>query len=137
MYGSYTSGRNDNFSLYCAGSSYYAYWRYADKLYQQQKFENDTLYEIEANWNTIKVNENTYTTTFTETEFITYNTFYIGHINSSASPKIRGRIYSFEVVGKYKFIPCYKKEDNTVGMYEMYTKTFYPATGTLTLGNKV
>lgn len=137
MYGSYASGRNDNFSLYCAGSTYHAYWRYAGSLFQQQKFDNDTLYEIEASWDKIKVNETTYTTTFTESEFTTYNPIYIGHINSSNSPKIRGRIYSFEVVGKAKFIPCIRNSDSQTGMFNILNNTFYPSTGTLTAGDNV
>lgn len=135
IFGAYRSGENNNFSLYSSGANTSAYWRYAEKLYNGVKFTNDTEFSIEFSGSNLIVNEESYETGFVLSDFTSVNPIYIGHINASASAKLRGRIYSFEIVGKYKFIPCYKKEDNTVGMYELYTKTFYPATGTLTAGN--
>lgn len=137
VFGSYKSGENENFSLYSAGASSYGYWRYAGSLYQNVKFINDTKFDITFSGDKIIVNDDTYNTEFTIDSFTTLNNIYIGHINASASAKLRGKIYNFEVVGKAKFIPCYRKSDEQAGMYEMYSKTFYPATGTLTLGNKV
>lgn len=140
IFGSYKSGEDNNFSLYSTGASAYSYWRYAGQLYTGAsagdgiKFVNDTVFKVEYSSESLIVNGTSRDTGFTAKTFTT-NAFYIGHINASASPKLRGRIYSFEVVGKYKFIPCYKKDDNTVGMYEINTKTFYPAEGTLTAGN--
>lgn len=127
IFGSYKSGETNNFSLYSAGATYYAYWRYAGSLYQNHKFSLDTLFKIEFNWHTIKVNEDTYTTTFTEGSFTTGTPIYVGHINASASPKIKGKIYSFEVVGKHKLVPVIKIETGDVGMYDKMTGVFYPA----------
>ena len=127
IFGSYKSGETNNFSLYSSGVNYYAYWRYAESLYQNHKFSLDTLFKIEYNWHTIKVNEDTYTTTFSEGSFTTDRPIYVGHINVSASPKIKGKIYSFEVVGKHKLVPVIKIETNEVGMYDKMTGAFYPA----------
>ena len=84
--------------------------------------------------NTVKVNDDVYTPTFTESTFTTSNPIYVGHINSSNSPKIKGKLYSFEVVGKAKLIPAKKISTNEVGMYDTISKKFYPATGTMTIG---
>lgn len=127
LFGSYKSGETNNFSLYSAGATYHAYWRYAGSLYQNHKFQLDTLYNIEFDWHTIKVNDDTYTTTFTESEFTTGTPIYVGHINASGSPKIKGRIYSFEVVGKHKLVPVVKIETGDVGLYDKKTGVFYPA----------
>lgn len=35
------------------------------------------------------------------------------------------------------FIPCYRKTDNVIGVYDLVTSIFYGATGTLTVGNDV
>lgn len=127
IFGAYKSGEDVNFSLYSAGATYYAYWRYAGTLYQNHKFQLDTMNNIEMNARIIKVNDDTYNTTFTESTFTTSRPIYIGHINASASPKIKGKIYSFEVVGKHKLVPALKTATEEVGLYDKMTDTFYPA----------
>lgn len=37
----------------------------------------------------------------------------------------------------YQFVPCYRKSDTVVGLYEIITETFFTATGTWTRGTDV
>lgn len=58
--------------------------------------------------------------------------------NSSIVP-VSAKVYSFEIIGKFKGIPCYRKADNVIGMYDTVSQTFLinAGTGTFTKGSDV
>lgn len=70
--------------------------------------------------------------------------FYLFALNvGSANAKARGRIFAFTItnngVKELEFIPCYRKSDDVIGMYDTVTQTFYTnsGTGTFTKGQDV
>ena len=72
-------------------------------------------------------------------------TFYMGAVNrnGSASSKSKLTIYNWKFyqddVLIRDFMPCYRKSDNVIGMYDLVTGTFYTnnGTGTFLKGNDV
>lgn len=135
LFGSYKANESDNFSVYIQ-STYDSYFRYGDINYRQLKASPNTIYEIEMCADYLKINEETYYP-FTTQTFTTRYPIYIGHINSSSSSKLKGIIYSFEIVGKAKLLSCTRNSDGQIGMYDVMNNTFYPASGTLTAGADV
>lgn len=49
------------------------------------------------------------------------------------------RLYGFNISGKIDLVPCYRKSDNEIGMYDIVNGVFYTnqGTGTFTKGNDV
>ena len=137
LYGFYRSNRSDNYSVYIQEKSYASYFRYGDDLYTGKFFELGTIYDLEMCSNYIKINDTTYSSPFTAQTFTTRDPICIGWLDTSSSAKLRGRIYSFEIVGKAKLLPCKRNTDNQIGMYDVMNNNFYPAEGTLTAGADV
>lgn len=52
---------------------------------------------------------------------------------------VSAKVYSFEIVGKFKGVPCYRKADNVIGMYDTVNNVFHvnAGTGTFTKGSDV
>ena len=65
--------------------------------------------------------------------------------SAGATRKGQFKYYSFKMLNKNtnqyirNFIPCYRKSDNVIGMYDLITKTFYEnaGTGTFLKGNDI
>ena len=53
------------------------------------------------------------------------------------NPRIDGKMMNFTTIRD--FVPCYRKSDSVIGLYELYTGTFYTndGTGTFTKGSDV
>lgn len=68
-----------------------------------------------------------------------YPNFLVGHPASNAA--MRGRFYYVKVSQRGRtiidMVPCYRKSDNKIGMYNFVAKEFYPATGEWTKGADV
>ena len=47
------------------------------------------------------------------------------------------KLYSFKKVNGKELIPCYRRSDTTIGMYDITNNTFIAATGTTDKGNDV
>ena len=66
-------------------------------------------------------------------------TFYMGATNRDGNPALKPKltIYSWKFyqddVLVRDFIPCYRKSDGEIGMYDLVTKTFYTNAGTGTI----
>lgn len=60
---------------------------------------------------------------------------------SGFSYNFRGRVYKCKIVRDntpvYNWIPCYRKADNKIGMYDIANDVFYEGTGNLTKGADV
>lgn len=56
--------------------------------------------------------------------------------NQSSMLATSAKVYSFEIVGKFNAIPCYRKSDGVIGFYDTITNTFFTnaGTGTFTKG---
>lgn len=59
----------------------------------------------------------------------------------AANSNMRGRTYYLKVTQQGKVIadlkPCYRKADSVIGMYDLVTRQFFPASGTWTKGADV
>lgn len=55
---------------------------------------------------------------------------YIFKRNQASMTPINGKIYSFEIEGKFNGIPCYRKADGEIGFYDTITGTFFTNAGT-------
>ena len=75
--------------------------------------------------------------------FTTNNTITIFKINGSTYEKVQAKVYEFKIYENNtlikNMIPCYKKADSTIGMYDLVNGVFYEndGTGTFAKGNNV
>ena len=86
----------------------------------------NTIYNTTLSNGTYIENGTTYTFT-PSPSFILPNSCYVmsrNQPNSGATP-VSAKVYSFEIVGKFNGIPCYRKSDGVIGMYDLISKTFY------------
>lgn len=105
---------------------------------------NSTNYELNKIYDTTLSNgtyiENSTTYTFTpHTGFTNLPSCCImlrNQTGGSAVP-VSAKVYSFEIVGKFNGIPCYRKSDGVIGMYDTVSETFFTnaGTGTFSKGN--
>ncbi len=86
--------------------------------------------------------DTTFSSTYTFTQMVP---MYLGKTNNRGSSGNGGyaniclfKIYEDDVL-VLDFIPCYRKSDNEIGMYDLVTQTFYTnaGTGTFMKGNDV
>lgn len=69
--------------------------------------------------------------TFNNENFTTDYTCYLFHANHSwTSAKFNGKIFSFVVTDKVNLIPCYRKADGEIGMYDIVNNEFHTNIGT-------
>lgn len=100
--------------------------------------DTNTIYTIELSNGTYIENGTTYTFTPSNTFTFTKNCYVFLRNQDSMTP-VNGKFYSFEIVGKFKGIPCYRKANNEIGMYDLVSETFFTnaGTGTFIKGNDV
>ena len=104
---------------------------------------NTLTYEYKPNTYTITLNGTTLTGTYTVSGSSSTPTMYMfldkAKRTSTFSRPIRIYycIISQEDEEKFHFIPCYRKIDNVIGMYDLIGKTFYfnQGTGSFTKGS--
>ena len=64
------------------------------------------------------------------TDFTMANSCYVMSRNQAGNTlPVSAKVYSFEIVGKFNGIPCYRKSDNVIGMYDTVSKTFFTNAG--------
>lgn len=98
----------------------------------------NTIYDTSLTNGKYIENETAYT--FAPHNGFTFTTScYVFSRNQSSMTPISAKVYSFEIVGKFKGIPCYRKSDNVIGMYDTVSKTFFEnaGSGSFTKGNDV
>lgn len=62
-------------------------------------------------------------------EFTTQYTCYIGLTNNFSTYSSTSEIYYAEIVNRFIGIPCYRINDNKIGMYDLISQTFKASTG--------
>ena len=97
-----SSSASDNFCLY-AGAGAKWYMRY-DGGNNRNYIPDTDWQELEATPTGAYVN-GTKVETWTQASFTSSSPMYIGYLYQSTSPKIRGKLAYFEVVGKHKYLP--------------------------------
>lgn len=84
----------------------------------------NTVYDTTLSNGTYIENGTTYTFT-AATSFLFTNTCYIMSRNQVGYAPIVAKLQSFEIVGKFNGIPCYRKADNKPGLYDTVNDVFY------------
>ena len=108
-------------------------------------FTNNTMYEIELNGVVPRavINGTTYTSGITKDNGFSTSNMYLFSRNESGSANAGMpqqlyycKIYNNDVLVR-NFVPCYRKSDNEIGLYDTITQTFFTnaGTGTFTKGN--
>lgn len=140
--------RNNNAQQFFIGvetsSNYNWFFRYGTK-YHINTFGNKVGYNnVVINKNVYSINNDEYI--FTTQTFQSNNNMYIFACNNNGQINDRGfngKIYCFKIWDNEKlirdFIPCYRKSDNVIGMYDLVNNVFYTneGTGTFTKGDNV
>lgn len=98
----------------------------------------DHIYETTLTSGTYIEDRTTYTFTGGNCDG-TLNCFVFARNSPSYTTPIPSKIYSFEIEGKFKGIPCYRKADGVIGLYDTVSETFFTnaGTGVFTKGNDV
>ena len=145
------------------GGSAYTNHNFIFNSWNNNKIEYE--YGLNSGWYTPSSNDNLINEKFTirygdgeisiNNKIITYlptesfnddSNIYIFTRNGNAgnyNTYVQGRIYSFKIYESGKlvrnYIPCYKKSDNTIGLYETMEGKFYTnkGTGTFNKGNNI
>jgi len=99
---------------------------------------NNIKYHVDVNPNTgVSVNGNTYNMKFTTASYFNTQTDYIFALNENGTPieYMSGRLYRFKIWYNKDFlmrdfIPCYRKSDGAIGLYDRVYQHFYENDGT-------
>lgn len=129
-FGAYQSTNNARYHLYDNGTFGFGI---SDNFYGV-KHEEREIYTIKCNfYNNYKYIDNgVETNTLPNTAFDTSLSFWLFRRNPSLI--FTGRIYYFKITYENELvrnmIPCYRKSDNVIGMYDLVTNTFFTNAGT-------
>ena len=89
----------------------------------------NTVYDTTLSNGTYIENGTTYT--FTPHSGFTFTTnCWFFRRNQTVMLATSAKFYSFEIVGKFKGVPCYRKSDNVIGFYDLVSNTFFTNAGT-------
>lgn len=139
VFGCYTtSDADNNYSLYVSTANNAKYLRYDGSTYKS-KFASGDLgqrYDITITPTGSHGMPEGQDDEWEEAEFTASTDMCIGTTATNASSaKLKGSLIgAFVVEGKFKGIPCKRDSDNTLGYYDMISKTFFePAVGTPTV----
>ncbi len=114
---------------------------------QYEVGNNDVSYELNKSASTLKctLNGNTTSATYSGTAISSFPIYIFGK-NGGGSSQERGNGYRLNYFKMYdnnllvrNFIPCYRKSDNVIGLYDLVGKQFYTnaGTGTFVKGSDV
>lgn len=132
LYGGQINGNDTSLRFFAAsGSIYIAHG--GERVQQGNNLVINTKYSLIHKKSSCIINDVSYSSSsganFADT------TLTIGRCNGfDVSYLLNGRIYSFQILENNvllrNFIPCYRKSDNVIGMYDLVSKTFYINAGT-------
>ena len=133
VFGCFTSSTGtDNYSFYTgASNSSKLYARMDGKLdqsgYSVMNEDIDVYMDKTGLWiNEIQKASFTNIGTFTASA-----PFYIGWLANSSSPKIVGKIYNIEIIGKFLGVPAVRDSDEVCGLYDFISKTFWKSASSI------
>lgn len=96
---------------------------------------------VDHNKNVINVGEFYTQTIAPYANFTCSKPLYIFALNgyTKAETQFKGRLYYFKIYEndalQRSFVPCYRKEDGAIGLYDRVTQAFFEATGDFEYGN--
>ena len=134
---------NDTFGVWDGNSTVKTiyYGRGASNKYTQLNFQLNKVYELELNptniilsYNTTNITRDTFTSSVPLYIFEWNNVNSVGGVTSGSNSRIYYLILSESNEIKRSFIPCYRKSDDTRGLYDIVEGKFYTNQGTGTFG---
>ena len=113
------------------------YWKYfatgAASSATNVELVNDAWYIADSIGDTLTVKDNTITSAYGSALDGTDTSLYVG-IRANLATPFHGKIGRIQITnnGKLKLnlIPCYRKQDDVIGMYDSVSDTFYTNSGT-------
>ena len=141
------SGNNRIYLLHCYPSKFCI--GYGNFYSSSTIVQSNVIYDIETalyNGNQyMRVNDKTISNMTLDTDVDTNYPIYIFGMNNGGSIDYigRGRVYKLQLYDNdvlvRNFIPCYRKSDNEIGMYDTVSKQFFTnqGTGTFEKGNDI
>lgn len=122
-----------------------SYFQYADgnvTVTTSTLLSTNTIYEITLDSNGIKLNDTFFA--YDQSRSKTWIKFGLFQIEDYPQFKFKGKVYNSKVFNTDNkvikdLIPCYRKSDNVIGMYDIVEGKFYTnkGSGTFTKGNNV
>lgn len=135
---------SDCMNLYLHNSNYIAYgvwWKYSDNFYSSSI---DTDYVISLSKTNITINWSSTSLSTSLTNY-SYNDwiFWVNTNNSQVEQKVKMKLYYFKIYEwttlVRDFVPCYRKSDNVIWLYDLVNNQFYTNSwsGTFSKGGNV
>lgn len=142
--GSRNSSRTASFAVLLYKDVFCSSYGTQNNITSSEAYEVNKKYETKLDKNLFYVDGTLLTTHDSQTFQSDYNIYLFGWNDGGtfdADQSLKGNIYSAKIWDNgtivRDFIPCYRKSDNVIGMYDLVTKTFFTnsGTGTFTKGN--
>lgn len=138
----YTSSNLSSMNVFIIGGTFRLDWLTGAGNYNVNNISSNTDYTISITRGLATINNVDYTSEQTTSVDSSY-TFYIGNFNNAGSVYsngFSGKIYYSKLYNNnilvFDGVPCYRKSDNEIGMYDLVSNTFFTnaGTGTFTTG---
>lgn len=130
LFGGRTSATSNNLQFYRNQASQFTldYGSYADNRIQIAQIYN-AWFTVQIGNSKMLIDSTEYSLSSTA-DFSTPYTYLFDAYNKHSGQKWTGRVARFAVEGVMDLIPCYRKSDSVIGMYDLISGTFFTNDGT-------
>ena len=141
----YISSNSSSMNVFIINGAFRLDWLTGAGDYSVNNISSNTEYTISITRGLATINNVDYTSAATTSIDGSY-TFYVGNFNNAGSVYsngFSGKIYYSKLYNNnilvFDGVPCYRKSDNVIGMYDLVTNTFFTnaGTGVFLKGNSV
>ena len=141
----YSSANQSAMNVFIISGTFRLDWISGNGNYNVRNISSDTEYTISITRGLATINNVNYTSGDT-TSIDSLYPFYVGNFNnvgSVFSTGFSGKIYYSKLYNNnilvFDGVPCYRKSDNEIGMYDLVSNTFFTnaGTGTFNVGSVV
>ena len=131
-----SSANQDSMNAFIIDGAFRLDWLYGAMGSFVRNISSNTDYTISITRGLATINNVDYTSGET-TSIDSLYTFYIGNLNNAGlvySKRFSGKIYYSKLYNNnilvFDGVPCYRKSDNEIGMYDLVSNTFFTNAGT-------
>ena len=132
----YSSANSSAMNVFILNGTFRLDWVSGNGNYNVRNISSDTEYTISITRGLATINNVNYTSVET-TSIDSLYPFYVGSFNNAGtvfSNGFSGKIYYSKLYNNnilvFDGVPCYRKSDNEIGMYDLVSKTFFTNAGT-------
>lgn len=145
VFGNYSTNNYYGFNFYGEASSLYFYYNVAQVIINTSHSGVGEITKLKATNTNFYVNNTSVGTFETVNNTTPYNAFIFGASSSSSTADFltKMKLYSCKITSANNvvrnFIPCYRKSDNVIGLFDIVNNVFYTnaGTGTFNKGNNI